>query len=91
MTTTKIGKPRNHRELRIFSAGQAAGMRNYAMAQAATKSKPKAERAKLVKMARDFHHTYLQRLREAAGAPGYHFPFANAPVECGKQTKAEAA
>ncbi len=62
------------RDLRIFSAGQMAGMRNFAMVMAATKSRPRAERASFVKQAREFHHTYLARLREANGAPGYYVP-----------------
>jgi hypothetical protein len=62
------------REANILSAGMYRGMRNVAMARAADKSQPKAIRALYVKHAREHHHVYLARLREASGEPGYRVP-----------------
>ncbi len=66
--------PRTHRELRIYSAGQFAGMRNVYLAQARSSSISRASRTQLVRQAREHHWTYLARLREANGAPGYFLP-----------------
>lgn len=64
--------PRNHRELSLFSAGMYAGYRNTYMARAARATG--AHRSQLVRFARENHHTYLARLREANGAAGYRAP-----------------
>ena len=74
MDQKNIRGPRTHRELRIYSAGSAAGSRNAFMAMAASKSRPASERAEFVRQARSFHHIYLARLREANGAVGYFIP-----------------
>lgn len=76
--------PKNLRELSLYSAGMYAGLRNLHMAQAATKGRTKAERAASVRSARECHHTYLARLREADGQPGYYVPESmRAPVDRG--------
>jgi hypothetical protein len=59
------------RDVSLVSAGVYRGMRNVYMAQASMKSVGPIERKTLVKLARESHHTYLARLREASGAPGY--------------------
>lgn len=71
-TDTLSKGPRNLRELGLYSAGQYAGMRNVYMAQASIAKG--RERASLVRSAREAHHTYLARLREANGQPGYYVP-----------------
>lgn len=60
------------REAQIFGAGLYAGMRNVWMSHAATVKG--AQRAQFLRFARDHHHVYLARLREADGAPGYRAP-----------------
>lgn len=52
-------------ELQAFSAGQCVGMRNFAMALAADKTRPVYERDQFVKEARKFHWQYISKKRVA--------------------------
>lgn len=69
--------PTNLRELRLFSAGQFAGMRNVYVAMA--RGAKGALRKAYIKSARGLHWTYMARMREARAAAlgltvGYRVP-----------------
>lgn len=83
-----MSKFNSHREISLYSAGMYAGMRNCHMAAAANVGYPKSLRAFHIKTAREMHHVYLARMREAAGAKGYRAPIEIFPpvVECGGVT-----
>ncbi len=62
------------RDVSLVSAGAARGARNVYLAMAADKTRGPLERSSLIRFARENHWTYLARLREASGAPGYYVP-----------------
>lgn len=73
-TDPRLKGPRNLRELSLYSAGQYAGMRNVYMARAAVEAAGSDARKHAVCTAREHHHVYLARMREADGAAGYRVP-----------------
>jgi hypothetical protein len=90
MSTYKMSRPQNKRECDLMAAGRYQGMRNYAMALAA-QSKG-VTRAAHVAAARRFHWTFMARLREAGGAPGYYVSpdMVRTEIECGNQLRSVA-
>ncbi len=67
----------NMREWALMAAGRVRGMSFYAMSMAASAEPKSTARAQYVKAARDWHHEYIARLKEAQAYtdgvnPGYY-------------------